>query len=143
MISHSHSRLIVEEYQQRLEARLRHKRELMASANAPKTYHELAQAKERNDFQIAEANVAGSALFVGVPPLPSDSPWFSDPVGDEPPLGYSVNDLPSDYASGPPDTFPSGSVAPVRAEALDGAAPTAVPSPTVVETPSKPFVRRF
>jgi hypothetical protein len=43
---------------------------------------------------VTATHITGSTEVAWVPPQPSSSPWSSDPVGPEPPLGYSVDDVP-------------------------------------------------
>ena len=43
--------------------------------------------------QQPTANVTGTTPAPSVPAQPATSPWFSDPVGTEPPLGVDVNSL--------------------------------------------------
>jgi hypothetical protein len=43
---------------------------------------------------MTATHITGTTPVAWVPPQPPDSPWASDPVGDEPPLGYSVDDVP-------------------------------------------------
>jgi hypothetical protein len=52
------------------------------------TYHRRAQW----DSDLATATVVGSGQ--SVPPQPAGSPWTADPVGPEPPLGFSVDAVP-------------------------------------------------
>jgi hypothetical protein len=65
----------------------------------PQTMHALAQADIEKDKATNPA-AAMSVAVVGAnpnpyPPQPEGSPWAgADPVGDEPPLGYSIDDLP-------------------------------------------------
>lgn len=49
--------------------------------DAPKTLHEMQRRKMGQDDD-AEIGAA-------IPPLPSDNPWASDPVGPEPPVDRS------------------------------------------------------
>jgi hypothetical protein len=64
------------------------------------------QGSTFKDFAIADAEtprgrfnepekvtVIGSAPLPQYPELPESSPWHHDPVPDEPPLGYSINEM--------------------------------------------------
>jgi hypothetical protein len=66
-----------------------------AKAPAPTTMHEFAVAEASQSHgrftQVQASNVIGSAP---IPQYPKASaPFQNDPVGDEPPLGYRIDDL--------------------------------------------------
>jgi hypothetical protein len=71
---------------------LENDREVRAS-----TYLQQAQANVDEDRGGRYAATGSSPRVTGASPIsypqqPSNSPWHHDPVGDEPPLGYSVED---------------------------------------------------
>jgi hypothetical protein len=43
--------------------------------------------------KIRPSNVTGSAPSQQIPKQPENSPWASDPLGPEPPLGFSVDEM--------------------------------------------------
>jgi len=98
-----------------------------AEAPAPATMHEFAVSEAsldtgRYSAAMGKPTVVGSTSGVQYPQLPSSSPWSgSDPVGQEPPLGFSVNDLEPSMAAPP--------VVEVGAPAADEAPPLAVQAP--------------
>jgi hypothetical protein len=58
--------------------------------------HAVLSADDDRGGRFAGVNktIVVGASPVAYPPLPASSPWHGpDPVGPEPPLGYSVNDL--------------------------------------------------
>jgi hypothetical protein len=60
----------------------------------PGTMLERQLADMAADDQGKDVRVVGASALPVYPPQPPNSPWAWDPVGDEPPLGYSVDDLP-------------------------------------------------
>jgi len=46
------------------------------------------------DDQGKDVRVVGATPVPSYPPQPPGSPWASDPVPDEEPLGYDINALP-------------------------------------------------
>jgi hypothetical protein len=72
------------------------KRRIMAEERRMRTYHGHAQANIDED-RGGRFAVEGKATVIGSGPIsypaqPSGSPWHSEPIGTEPPLGYSVGD---------------------------------------------------
>jgi hypothetical protein len=64
------------------------------------TYHSIASANMEDErggrfSALNKPSVTGSEPTVMVPRQPSTSPWHSDPIGTEPPLGFSVEDQPT------------------------------------------------
>jgi hypothetical protein len=43
---------------------------------------------------VTATHITGTSEVAWVPPQPEGSPWANDPVPDEEPLGYSVDDVP-------------------------------------------------
>jgi hypothetical protein len=91
---------------------------------------------------IEHINTRGPTLEY--PRLPSGSPWSGPQVGDEPPLGYSVEDLeptgePHEVAAGLP--LPdSADLPPLGSADLAGSSPTSAPQlPDVAAVTARPF----
>jgi hypothetical protein len=62
----------------------------------PGTMLERQLADMSDDPQGKDVRVVGASALPVYPPQPPGSPWAgADPVGDEPPLGYSIDDLPN------------------------------------------------
>jgi hypothetical protein len=61
------------------------------------TYHKLAQAEQEIGGRFAvnrpKPQITGTSASQ-VPPQPDGSPWRTDPVPDEEPLGFSVEEMP-------------------------------------------------
>jgi hypothetical protein len=60
----------------------------------PGTMLERQLADMAADDNAKDVRVVGATPVPSYPPQPANSPWSSDPVGDEPPLGYSIDDVP-------------------------------------------------
>jgi hypothetical protein len=81
------------------------------------------------------------------PPLPENNPWAADPVGPEPPLGVSVDELipcgdlvePVEIAMAPSHMAPVG-LAPLEADQLMG--PPTQPLPSAKAGPSSFQIQR-
>jgi hypothetical protein len=81
-------------------------RKVMAS------YHSVAQSSANEDrggrfaFSGSSTTVVGSNP-ISYPTQPTHSPWHSNPYPDEPPLGYSVDEMEpvgKPFERGPPST---------------------------------------
>lgn len=117
------------------------RRALAGSTNVTTTYHQRAQVELGLDDAAGRFGkpsvVTGSEPAVRYPRLPASSPWASDPVPNEEPLGVDVNAL-----------EPVGTAAEIEASlAASPEAPTEVPSSAVVEPdgaaiPQHPLKRR-
>ena len=62
------------------------------------TYHSVAQSVVDDERGGRYATEGGKQTVIGSSPIaypqqPSTSPWHSDPIGTEPPLGYSVEEM--------------------------------------------------
>ena len=61
------------------------------------TYHDIASSEAavpRGRFTAHErSTVTGATPASRYPTLPASSPWASEPVGQEPPLGFSVDEM--------------------------------------------------
>jgi hypothetical protein len=75
-------------------------------------------------FAVAEHQTITGVVSPSPPPLPANSPWHgSDPVPDEPPLGYRIDDLNSFEESPtgvPPVSPPVATDDPAPAPSGDG-----------------------
>jgi len=71
------------------------RRRVMIEERRLKTYHGHAQSSVDDErggrfaFSGSSATVTGASP-IAYPAQPAGSPWASDPIGSEPPLGYSV-----------------------------------------------------
>lgn len=75
------------------------KKQMLADSMKPTTFHKMSEITDPDLIAggrfAASANiVSGTASHVPYPPLPADNPWHHDPVGIEPPLGFSVETVP-------------------------------------------------
>jgi hypothetical protein len=62
------------------------------SAASPTTYSQLANVDQELGGRFAkESRVSGAEPNVRYPRLPSSSPWASDPVPPEEPLGFEID----------------------------------------------------
>jgi hypothetical protein len=61
-------------------------------AGEPRTYLGTALIGRAEDNR-GQVYVTGSTAVPEGPRLPASSPWASDPVGDEPPLGFSIDEV--------------------------------------------------
>lgn len=72
-------------------------RKSLAGSTAATTYFQQSQVAEELDAKAGRfakpSVVSGANPTVQYPRLPSSSPWSSDPVGLEPALGYSINNM--------------------------------------------------
>ena len=72
-------------------------RRALAGSTSATTYFQQSQVAEELDAKAGRfakpSVVSGSEPAVRYPRLPSSSPWASDPVPVEPPLGIDVNAL--------------------------------------------------
>jgi hypothetical protein len=83
---------------------------------------------------VAAATVVGSTPAPSYPALPSSSPWAGqDPVGQEPPLGFAIDEMPLDA--------PTVAVSPSDALASPVPAPSS-PLPDDVERTGTPLAGR-
>jgi hypothetical protein len=75
---------------------MKERQALVGSTNAVTCMRDAAIANIALDSQgrrhNADVTVVGSRAGPIYPPLPPNSPWSSDPVGQEPPLGYRIHD---------------------------------------------------
>jgi hypothetical protein len=53
----------------------------------PTTYHQLSQRPQAEDLPKSDVSP------LHYPAQPASSPWSSDPVPAEPPLGYAIDDI--------------------------------------------------
>ena len=73
------------------------RRRIMADERRGRTYHGVAASSVDDERGGRYANAGNSTTVVGASPIsypaqPATSPWHRDPMPDEPPLGYSVED---------------------------------------------------
>lgn len=111
------------------------RRALAGSTNMTTTYHQRAQVELGLDDAAGRFSkpsvVIGSAPGVDYPRLPANSPWASDPVPPEEPLGLDVNALEA-----------AGTAAEIEASLAALEAPMADHSAAVVETGAANPTRR-
>jgi hypothetical protein len=79
-------------------------------------HHAAAAANDESGGRFGKANptiVVGATPTPAYPQLPASSPWAHDPVPNEEPLGYSVNDLePAGISLSPAAPGPVSTAAP-------------------------------
>ena len=62
------------------------------------TYHSVAQASVDDERGGRYATEGSKQTVIGASPIlyptqPANSPWHHDPVPDEPPLGYAIDEM--------------------------------------------------
>jgi hypothetical protein len=125
---------------------LRNERALRPGDYAPTTMHDRAKAGLELDTPggryRAEQTISGAAPTVDYPK--ASPPWSADGVGVEPPLGYSVNDLPPTGTAAEVERSLGGPSAPVGmvpgSETIVATSPTVKTGPPI---PSAPKRRRI
>jgi hypothetical protein len=83
-------------------------------------------------FAVTEHQTITGVVSPSPPPLPANSPWHgSDPVPDEPPLGYRIDAMPE--LESPTGFFPAPVATDDPADAPSGGSGPATPSGLVFE----------
>jgi hypothetical protein len=112
---------------------------LKAGDSAPSTYHALSNLDTSLGGRFAPGGyVSGSEPSVSY--TAAASPWSDPQPGQEPPLGYSVNDLPPTGTAAEVERSLGGPSAPVGM--VPGSETTVATPPTVKTGPPIPSARR-
>jgi hypothetical protein len=119
------------------------KRRILAEDRRARTYFSQAQASANDDAGGRFAATANKPKVIGASPIaypaqPEGSPWHSDPLPPEPPLGFSVEDQPT---TGEPFEIARSMQASSTAASVDGETPTSSIGGGNVGV--KPFRRRI
>ena len=104
----------------------RAERAALAGSTGTMTYHSRAAVEQTLEtggrFADKVSLVVGETPAVQYPRLPAGSPWAGDPVGLEPPLGFSVDAMePTGEAHEIQASLATGSPVPVASGAEEGA----------------------